>query len=173
MIVRAAYNQLPLNGADVIDDCSEWMSFHNALAHVEATQKCYEALAIRLLQQATDGQKIGSRTIQSSPKWVQSGAYFYSDDGPDLQFCREDVIKLWPEQQKQAAASRSRTGSGAVSVGVSLALDALYPDGVPKDLKKKELYYQVEQWLKQHGKIVPKDAAKAVQRALRRSRDAS
>jgi hypothetical protein len=84
----------------MIDDRSEWISFHDALAHVEATQKCYEALAIKLLQQAADGQKIRSRTILSSPKWVQSGAHFYSDDGTDLQFYREDVVKLWPDQQK-------------------------------------------------------------------------
>lgn len=160
-------------GADVIDDCSEWISFHDALAHVEATQKCYEALAIRLLQQAADGQKIRSRTIQSSPKWVQSGAHFYSDDGTDLQFYREDVVKLWPDQQKQAVPlGRSRTRLGASSVAVDLALDALSRDGVPEGLRK-EFHIQVRQWLEQHGKIVPKDVPKAVQRALRRrSRDA-
>jgi hypothetical protein len=85
----------------VIDDCSEWMSFHDALAHVEATQKCYQELAIRLLQQAADSLKIRSRTVQGSPRWVESGGNYYLDKGIDLQFCREDVLKHWPEQQRK------------------------------------------------------------------------
>jgi len=174
MIVRAACNEVRLRGADVIDDCLDWMSFHDALAHVEATQKCYQELAIRLLQQATDGLKIRSRTVQSSPRWVESGAKVYLDNGTDLQFCREDVLELWPEQQKEAAVPRrSRIGSGAISVGIRLALVELFPDGVPEGLRAKERNEQVVQWLKEHNKSIPRDVPKAVQRELKRAPDAS
>jgi hypothetical protein len=82
----------------VIDDCSDWMSFHDAVAHVEARQQCYEDLAIELLRQAAHGLKIRTRLVQSSPRWVLSGDKYYEDNARDLQFCREDVLKLWPEQ---------------------------------------------------------------------------
>ena len=98
----------------MIDDCSDWMSFDDALAHVEATQNCYQELAIRLLQEAADSLKIRSRTVQGSPRWVETGDKYYSDNGIDLQFRREDVLKHWPEQQKEAAAPR-RSRSGAKS----------------------------------------------------------
>jgi hypothetical protein len=96
----------PATGANLIDDCSDWMSFHDALAHVEATQKCYQEAAIRLLQQAADSLEIRSRTVQGLPRWVVSGDKYYEDDGRDLQFYRKDVLKLWPEQQMEAAAPR-------------------------------------------------------------------
>ncbi len=154
----------------MIDDCSDWMSFHDALAHVEATQKCYQALAIRLLQQAADNLKIRSRTFQGSPRWVVSGDKYYPDDGRDLQFCREDVLRLWPEQQKEVTAStRSRIKSGANSMGVRLALDALWPSGVPEGLRAKDRNKAVHEWLKDNNKSIPGDIAKAVQRALKRT----
>ena len=174
MIGRDACSEVRPRGADVIDDCSDWMSFHDALAHVEATQKCYEELAIKLLQQATYSLKIRSRTVQSAPRWVQAGDIVYSDNGKDLEFCREDLLKLWPEQQKGAATSRRpRIGSGAISDGVRLAIDSLWPDGVPEGLRAKERNEQVRQWLKDHNKSIPSDLSKAVQRALKRARDPS
>ena len=144
-------------GADVIDNVSKWMSFHDTLAYVEATKKCCEDIAIRLLQQAAHDLKIGTRVVQSSPQWVVSGDRYYEDDGRDLQFCREDVLKLWPQQEKEAAApSRSRIGGGAISVGVRLALDALYPHGVPEGLRAKDRDTQVVQWLKDNKKVFPR-----------------
>jgi hypothetical protein len=155
----------------MIDDCSDWMSFNDAIAHVEATQKCYEEHAIKLLQRETDSLKIRSRTVQGAPRWAVSGDKYNLDDGRDLQFCREDILRLWPEQQKEAAArGRSRIGSGAISVGVRLALEALWPNGLPEGLRKKDRNEQIVQWLKQHNKSVPRDVAKAVQRALQRPR---
>ena len=137
-------------GADVIDNVSKWMSFHDTLAYVEATK---EDIAIRLLQQAAHDLKIGTRVVQSPPRWVVSGDKYCEDDGRDLQFCREDVLKLWPQQEKEAAApSRSRIGGGAISVGVRLALDALWPDGVPEGLRAKDRDTQVVQWLKDNKK---------------------
>ena len=153
----------------VIDDCSDWMSFDDALAHVEATQNCYRELAIRLLQRAADSLKIRSRTVQGSPRWVELGDKYHSDNGIDLQFRREDVLKHWPEQQKEVAAPR-RSRSGAKTVAVELALDALYPGGVPEGLTAKERDKQVLQWLTDQGKSIPSDIAKAVQRALKRAK---
>ena len=100
----------------VIDDCSDWMSFDDALAHVEATQNCYQELAVRLLQKAADSLKIRSRTVQGSPRWNKSDDKYYSDNGIDLQFRREDDLKHWPEQQKEAAAPR-RSTPGLASTG--------------------------------------------------------
>src|ERR1700752_4875464 len=168
---RGACNEVRPRGANMINECSDWMSFNDAVAHVEATQKCYEELAIKLLQRETDSQKIRSRPVQGAPRWVVSGDKTYLDDGRDLQFCRADILRIWPEQQKEAAAlGRSRIGSGAISVGVGLALDALWPNGVPEGLRKKDRNEQVVQWLKQQNKSVPRDVAKAVQRELQRSR---
>jgi hypothetical protein len=153
-------------------DCSDWMSFNEALTHVEATQKCYEELAIRLLQQAADSLKIRSRAVQGSPRWVVSGDKYFADDGRDLQFCREDILTLWPEQRKEGAApGRSRIGSGAISVAVHLALEALWPNGVPEGLRAKERNEKVLEWLKDNNKSVPTDLAKAVQRVLKRPRN--
>jgi hypothetical protein len=148
------------------------MSFHDALAHVEATQKCYQELAIRLLQQAADNLKIRSRTIQGSPRWVVSGDNYYLDKGIDLQFCREDVLKHWPEQQKEAAAPR-RSRSGANSVALDLAPHALWHGKVPEGLRAKERNKQVLQWLKDHNKSIPRDPPKAIQRALKRAKHSS
>jgi hypothetical protein len=158
---------------NVIDDCSNWMSFHEALAHVEATQKCYQGLAIRLLQQAADNLKIRSRTVQGSPRWVVSGDKYYEDHGSNLQFCREDVLKHWPEKQKEAAAPR-RSRSGANSIAVDLALRALYPGGgVPEGVTAKDRNRQVLQWLKDHNKSIPSDLPKAIQRAVNRAKHSS
>jgi hypothetical protein len=169
MIVRDACCDFQIMRVTVIDDCSDWMSFDAALAHVEATQNCYEERAIRLLQEAADSLKISSRTVQGSPGWVVSGDKYYKDDGRDIQFCREDVLKLWPEQQKKAAAPR-RSRSGAKTVAVELALDALYPGGVPEGVTAKERNDLVRQWLTDHRKSIPSDIAKAVQRALKRAK---
>lgn len=172
-IIRDACSEVRPGDVNVIDDCSDWMSFHDAVAHVEARQQYYEDLAIRLLQQAADSRKIRTRTVQSSPRWVVSGNKYYEDNARDLQFCREDALKLWPEQQEEAAApSRSRIGAGATSVGVRLALDALWPGGVPEGLRAKDRNEAVRQWLEDHKKSIPEDVAKAVQREVRRVRDA-
>jgi hypothetical protein len=159
----------------VIDDCSYWMSFDDALAHVEATQNCYQELAIRLLQEAADSLKIRSRTVQGSPRWVESGDKYYSDNGIDLQFRREDVLKHWPEQQKEAAAPR-RSRSRAKGVAVDSVLADLYRDGVPAGLTAKERNEQVLQRLRERNKslfFTDIAIAKAIQRALKRRRDAS
>jgi hypothetical protein len=153
----------------VVDDCSDWMSFHDALAHVEATLNCYRGLAIRLLREAADSLKIRSRTVQGSPRWVVSGDKYYEDDGTDLQFRREDVLKFCQEQQKEAATAK-RPKSGAKTAAVKLALDALYPGGVPEGLTAKERNRQVLQWLKDQRKSTPVDIAKAVKMALKRAK---
>jgi hypothetical protein len=153
----------------VVDDCSDWMSFHDALAHVEATLNCYRGLAIRLLREAADSLKIRSRTVQGSPRWVVSGDKYYEDDGTDLQFRREDVLKFCQEQQKEAATAK-RPKSGAKTAAVKLALDALYPGGVPEGLTAKERNRQVLQWLKDQRKSTPVDITKAVKMALKRAK---
>jgi hypothetical protein len=156
----------------MIDDCSDWMSFHDALAHVEATQKCYQELAIRLLQQAADSLKIRSRTVQGPPRWVESGDNYYSDKGIDLQFCREDVLKHWPEQQKEAPVP-GRSRRGANSVAIDSALADLWPRGVPEGLRAKERNEQIVQRLKDRNESIPGDLPKAVQRALKRAKHSS
>lgn len=158
-------------GANVIDDCSDWMSFHDAIVHVEATQKCYEGLAIKLLQQAADTLEIRSRTVADSPAWVVSGDKRYLNDGKDLQFSREDVFKKWSERKDAATAKRrSRRGTGVFSHSMDLAVKDLWPDGIPEGLTAKDQDEQVRQWLIRNNKSVPADIAKARQRALNRAR---
>jgi hypothetical protein len=156
----------------MIDDCSDWMSFNAALAHVEAAQKCYEALAIRLLRKAADSLKIRSRTVEGLPRWVVSGDKYFEDDGRELQFCRDDILRLWPAQRQEAAAPvRSRFGSGAVSAAVHLALDALEPTGILDGVRGKQRVEKIREWLLAHDKAVATDLAKAVQRALKQRRN--
>jgi hypothetical protein len=156
----------------MIDDCSDWMSFNDTVAHIEATQKCYEELAIRSLKEAADSLKIRSRTVQVSPRWVEAGNIYYSDNGKDLQFRREDVLKLWPEQQKEAAAPR-RSSRGAQAVAVDLAFAACYPGGVPEGLSATDRNREILKWIVANNKSIPTDIAKAVQRGLKRAKHSS
>jgi len=155
----------------MIDDCSDWMSFHDAVAYVEATQQCYENLAIELLRQAAHGLKIRTRTVQSSPRWVVSGSRYYPDDGIDLEFCREDVLKLWPKRQKDAPRSRPPESRSAIWNGIRTAIHELWPNGIT--VKAKDRNIRIHEWLKSHEIIRQhNDVTRTIQRVLRAAREA-
>jgi hypothetical protein len=155
----------------VIDDSSKWMSFHDAVAYVEATQQCYEELAIELLRQATHSLKIRSQTVQSSPRWVKSGDKYYVDDGKDLEFCRKDVLEFWSTSQKVATRSTPPQSRAARWNGILSAIHEIWPDGI--NVRAKDRNREINEWLRFRG-IIGKhdDVTRTIQRVLRTERDA-
>ena len=96
----------------------------------------------------------------------------YLDEGVDLQLCREDVLKHWPEQQKKAAAPR-RLSRGSKAAAIDLALAALYPSGVPEGVSAKDRNKRVLRWIQEHNKSISDDMPKAVQRGVTRAKNSS
>jgi hypothetical protein len=164
--------------ADMNDDDSDWMSLDEAATYVEATTKCYREKAIDLLRQAASGLKLKSRTVNSSPRWVVSvidgKEVFHSDEGKRIEVSRKGVLDLWPEQQKDATQSTPlKTGSSAISDGIRLAIGTLWLDGIPAGVRAKERDNQIREWLEDNKKSIPTNLSRAVQRVLKRARDAS
>jgi hypothetical protein len=157
----------------VIDDGSKWMSFHDAVAHVEATQKCYEDLAIRLLQQAADRQKIRTRTVQYSSPWIVSGdTWSENKDRRDVEFWRQDVLKLWPERKEGTTRSPTPKSESAIRNGIRSAKHELWPDNKITD-KAKVRNEKINEWLKSNGIIRQHDdATRTIQRVLQAEREA-
>jgi hypothetical protein len=171
--------------ADMIDEDSDWISLDAAVAHVEATQQCYREKAIDLVRQAADNLKLKSRTVVSSPKWIVSykagKEIFHSDGGQRIEVCRQNVLELWPERQKDATRpAPAKIGSNAaqrrgqpISHGVRSAIKDLWPGGIPADLMAKERDEQIIQWLKDHNKQnISKNISRTIQRALKAEREA-
>jgi hypothetical protein len=59
-----------------------------------------------------------------------------------------------------------KSGGGAKARGVEQALDHFWPDNIPEGLSAKERNNTVREWLVAKRLSVPKDIAKAIQRAL-------
>jgi hypothetical protein len=168
----------------MIDEESDWISFEDAVTHVEATQQCYRGKAVELVRQAATDLKLGSRTVASSPRWIESviaGAKVYhSDFGQRVEVFRQDVLTLWPERQKGATRSApAKIGSTAalrrnqpISAGVRMAIDQIWPDGIPSDLLAKERDEQIIEWLEEKNKKTSKNISRTIQRVLKKEREA-
>jgi hypothetical protein len=59
-----------------------------------------------------------------------------------------------------------KSGGGAKVRGVEQALDHIWPDKIPEGLSAKERNSTVREWLVAKRLSVPRDIAKAIQRAL-------
>jgi len=152
----------------MIDEGSDWISFGDAVAYVEATQQCHQEKAVELVRQAANNLKLRSRTVESSPRWIESviaGVQVYhSDFGKGVEVCRQDLLELWPERQKDATRSASaKIGSTArqrrhqpISDGVRSAIKEIWPGGIPCDLLAKDRDEQIIEWLKAKNKKTPK-----------------
>jgi hypothetical protein len=160
-------------GADVIDDVSKWMSFDDTVAHVEATQKCYENLAIKLLQQAADSRKVRTRTVQCSSPWTVSGDIWSENkDRRDIEFWREDVLTLWPENQKDATRPPTPKSRSAIRNGILWAIDELWADG-KITVKAKVRNMKIMELLRSHEIIGEHDdVTRTIQRVLKAEREA-
>ena len=170
----------------MIDEDLDWISLDDAVTYVAARLHCYREKALDLVHQAADDLKLKSRTTtNSSPTWIVSVVAgeerIHSDGGTRIEVCREDLLKLWPEHQKDATRSlrpESRTNATQrrerpISNGVRLAIDALWPNGIPQDsLRAKERDNKILEWLKSNNKSISTNISKAVQRVLKAERDA-
>ena len=168
----------------MIDEDSDWISFEDAVAYVEATQQCYREKAVELVRQAAENLKLKSKTVNSSPRWIVSNIagqeIFHSDGGNRVEVCRQDVLKLWPERQKDAtrsapakirptAAQRRRQ---SISDGVRSAINELWPGRIPADLMAKERDGQIIEWLKGKNKKISENLSRTIQRVLQSEREA-
>ena len=59
--------------AVMVDEESDWISLEDAVTYVEETQQCYREKADELVRQAVDNLKLKSRTVNSSPRWIEDG----------------------------------------------------------------------------------------------------
>ena len=128
----------------MIDTNSDWISLNDAATHVAERLPCYRDHAFELVLRAARDLRLKSRTINGPPRWIVSVVAgeerFHSDSGARIEVCREDLLKLWPEHQKDAMQSfRPQIGSNAtqqrcrpISNGVQLAIDFLWPNGIPQ-----------------------------------------
>ena len=55
----------------MVDEESDWISLEDAVTYVEETQQCYREKADELVRQAVDNLKLKSRTVNSSPRWIE------------------------------------------------------------------------------------------------------
>lgn len=155
------------------DEGSDWILFEDAVAYVEATQQCHREKAVELVRQAASNLKLRSRTVESSPTWIESviaGVQVYhSDFGKRVEVCRHDLLELWPERQKDATQSASaKIGSTArqrrhqpISDGVRSAINEIWPGGIPCDLLAKERDEQIIEWLKAKNKKISPETFRA------------
>jgi hypothetical protein len=150
----------------------DWISLDEAAAYVEVTKKCYREKAIDLLRQAADDLKLKSRTVSSSPRWVVSHIAgqkaYHLGDGQRIELCRKDVLALC-----ESKSTPPKMRSAAISDGIHLAINDLWPDGIPAGVRAKERDNQILEWLKGNDKSTPTNISRAVQRVLKAARDAS
>jgi hypothetical protein len=105
---------------------------------------------------------------------------FHSDYGQRIEVCRQNVLELWPERQKDATRpAPSKIGSNTqrrgqpISDGVRSAIKDLWPGGIPTDLMAKERDEQIIQRLKYHKKKnISKNISRTIQRVLKAEREA-
>jgi len=117
----------------MIDDGSDWMSFHDAVAYVEATQKCYQQRAIDLLRLAANDLKLRTRTVDPPPGWREitpGSKSFCQNQDQDIEFWRKGVIKLWPERQEDATRPLPPKTGSAPWNAISSVIDELWPNGI-------------------------------------------
>ena len=169
---KDACREVRPGGIDVIKESSDWLSFHDTLAYVEATLECHEGLAITSLQQAAEGRKIRTRTVRSSLRWVKSGDKYSSDDGNDIEFNRKDVIAFFAKA-KNYASPPPHNKAKKMANHVKSALDALYPDGEITD-SGQVLGNKIHEWLRSHGRIGRNagSVTRTIQRVLSERRNA-
>ena len=170
----------------MIDEDTDWISLEDAVTYVAARLPCYREKALDLVQQAADNLTLKSRTTtNSSPRWIVSVVAgeerFHSDGGTRIEVCREDLLSLWPEHQKDATrplqpeirSNATQRRDRPISNGIRLAIDALWPDGIPQGLTAKDRDNEILKWLKNTKKSSPANIARAVQRVLKAKRAAS
>jgi len=86
-------------------------------------------------------------------------------DTTNAPFGEED--KSHSEQARGAAPQTVPGRAGAKTQGIHEAVNSLWPSGIPKGLSAKERDQAIIGWLRQEGYSVPKNPARAIQRALK------
>ena len=118
------------------DEDSDWNPLDEATTYVEVTKKCYREKAIDLLREAADGLKLKSRPVNPSPRWIEchiaGEKVFYSDGGQRIELHRKDVLALC-----ESKSTPPKIRSGAISDWIHLAINDLWPDGIPAGVRAK------------------------------------
>jgi hypothetical protein len=158
----------------MIDEDSDWISFEDAVAYVEATQQCHREKAVELVWQAASDLKLRSRTVESSPRWIESVIagvkVYHSDCGQRVEVCRKDVVQFFLELQHTTTRSSPGKSKSALWNNVTSAIADLWSDKEitvrPKDRNKK-----IHEWLISR-EIISKfeDVTRTIQRVLREQR---
>ena len=169
----------------MIDEDSDWISFdrRGRLRGSDATMLSREGGRIGTAG-GVNNLKVKSKTVNSSPRWIVSSIagqeIFHSDGGNRVEVCRQDVLELWPERQKDATRSApAKIGPTAaqrrrqpISDGVRSAINELWPGEIPADLMAKERDEQIIEWLKGKNKKNSKNLPRTIQRVLKSEREA-
>jgi hypothetical protein len=167
----------------MIDEDSDWISLDDAVTYVAARLHCYRVKALDLVHQAADNLKLKSRTTtNSSPTWIVSVVAgeerIHSDGGTRIEVSREDLLKLWPEHQKDATRPlRPEIGSAQrrgqpISDGIRLVIKEEWPGGIPKDLLAKDRDKKIIERLKEKNKKTSPNISRTIQRVLRADQEA-
>jgi hypothetical protein len=104
----------------------------------------------------------------------------HSDRRPRVEVCRQDLLELWPQSQKHATRSTlANIGSNVaqrrgqlISDAILMAINELWPGGIPADLMAKERDVQIIEWLKNKGKKTTENTSRTIQRVLKKEREA-
>ena len=167
--------------AVMVDEESDWISLEDAVTYVEETQQCYREKADELVRQAVDNLKLKSRTVNSSPRWIEvAGAeVYYSDRGIRIEVWRKGLLELFPKRQNDAPQSAPHeTGSAQrrfqpISDAVDSAIKELWPEGIPNLLRAKDRNNKIREWLRSRGIIRnSEDVTRTIQKVLRVQRNA-
>jgi hypothetical protein len=162
---------------DMAEHDPDWVPIDRAIAHVEKAQQCCREKAVNLVRQAADNLKLRSRT-NPKPIWynVDLGGQeiFFSDRGRGrVEICREDLLKLWPEQTDATNSHVVKTKPASTKQAptqekVGWAIEALWPEGIPLDLGATECDCQIHEWLVAQKMIRPETTLSSISRATQR-----
>jgi hypothetical protein len=119
----------------------------------------------RKIEAAIEGQR-ATFLLADTSQFEQINSWF----SEGFEFCREDVLRIWPATQSVPIQPNSK--KRPVTHAIHEAIKHLWPDGIPQGLKAKERNNQIAKWAEENGRSCPFEElalARAVQRALKSS----
>ena len=158
----------------MIDEDSDWMSFHEAVTYVEVTLHCYRGMARQLLRKAVNNMKVKTRT-PPSPMWLVSviagQEVTHSDYGESVEVCRKDVVEFCLEFQRTAIRSSPPKKRSALWNNITSAIVELWGNK-PITERAKDRDAKIHHWL-DYRKLIRKheDVTRTIQKVLKAQRE--